>query len=161
MDFYRPGGVIAFTILFLFIGLLEFLVGIRSLADLGLEYYGRVVYWTSLSYFWSTQPKGYAYLFLAFGNFAIDMSFSNLMPFVVSVLLIGSVIYFTTSACLFSMKKWGHRLSMLAGILNMVCGALVLILLFPTLLSIAGIFIVLFGIIILWYFLGDVRYEFE
>lgn len=162
MEVYRPAGVIAFIVLFLLIGLVECLVGVRILVTFGSEFYSKVAYWSFLFYYWSTRPMGYAYLYLVSGNFLIDTSSLNIMPFVASFLLGGSILNLVTSAGLFYMRRWGYKLSILIGVLNMVCGLLLMIFLFLTVLgSFGGVFLILFGIMILWYFLGDVKYEFE
>lgn len=162
MDVYRPGGIVGFIVLFVIIGLMEFLVGAQNLVTLGSEFYGKVAYWSFLFYFWSTRPMGYAYLYLVSGNFLMDTSWSNIAPFVASGLLGGSILYFTTAVGLFYMRRWGYRLSMLIGILNMVCGSLLMVGLFLTTLGLfGGVLLILLGIVILWYFFGDVKYEFE
>jgi hypothetical protein len=163
MDVLRPGGVTIFILLFVAIALLECLIGIQTFVSLNPQFYSRVALWLFSFQLMSLHPMGPFYLFLVSGNFSMDMFFSTyIMHLIVLGLMIGSGLYLIASLGLLYMKKWGYKLVLAIGILNIGCGVLFLLPFLTTgSLFHIGILTILFGIAILWYFRGEVRYEFD
>jgi len=70
------------------------------------------------------------------------------------IVLIAVVLYVIAAVGLLKMKNWGRYLALIIGIFDIIVGVIGLI-------AIVGLIPLIFGIIIVVYLAGDVKYEFE
>lgn len=161
MDVYRPGGVQALAIFFIIISVLGFIFGIQVAATFNSELNITILYYTLLIPILQTYgPLNPLYNYILFGSVLLEISDLNIRPPMAIILLIASGLYLITSIGLLYMKRWGRKLGLIIGILNIVGGIFSLIFI-PTWFFILGIIILIFGIITIWYLTTDVKYDFE
>lgn len=86
----------------------------------------------------------------------------NQFSIVYAYLLILSLLSIFTIIGLLRMKRWGRYLALIMGILYIMSGVVPVILGIETYVAIGiGLIIAIFGVVIIVYLMGDVKYEFE
>ncbi|MBS7249398.1 MAG: DUF2127 domain-containing protein [Candidatus Freyarchaeota archaeon] len=145
---YRPGGVIALAILFFIFGALGIIGGIAIELTVIAQSYTtlhNMILWDAI-----LRRVDFFTLILA----ASQLSYISMSHFFVVCIVIFSGLYLLAGVGLFMMKNWGRMLALILGILNIVGGIF-------EMFSLVGIIPLVFGIIVLVYLMGDVKYDFE
>lgn len=153
---YRPLGIILITLMLVIFGVIGFTLGIINLAKSDVTYMYYYSSWVYVVYLVLSAPDlliEQAAAFLIEFTPLIERAIAGLSAFWVGIFLF--FVYLPASYGLIFMKKWGWYIGLIAGIVSIIIGIYLL-----ALASISYIIFV-FGIVILVYLLGSVKYAFE
>ncbi|MGQ9722956.1 MAG: hypothetical protein ACUVXA_16735 [Candidatus Jordarchaeum sp.] len=156
-EIHRPAGVVAFSLIFLIVAALMIVIGMVQPPPEVIQYWGDAyaIYFILIT---GLTPMGGPPGYSALHFWSIEVLFLKMMMWFGLIL---APISITSSYGLLRLMNWGRYLALTMGVAYIIIGIFFFIpIVFLSAITLLSVPFILFGIAIIVYFLGDVKYEF-
>lgn len=158
---YRPSGVVAIAIFFIIFSVLS-LIGVVFFETVTIAGEYRSAYlslFVSLAFFQvSPSPPGlWIGPLISVFNY---LSLINIYHVVAAITFVFSLCYLFAGVGLLQMKHWGYYMALIMALTNIILSAFAVLVREFGLGLFLGVILLIFGIVVFVYLLGDVKYEF-